>query len=86
MDALDRFRHLRKKLWRKLGVSGPMPREVHRHLSQAASIELVLETSRHEALLGKKFDPEMLAALRERLGVALVEATIALQAAKHPID
>jgi len=81
MNGADRFRNLRKKLRQKLGaptVSG----EVDRELSLAASIQLTLENSRHEALLGRKFDPAVLAALREQLGVALLAATIAMQKRK----
>ena len=76
MDAVDRFKHLRKKLRQKLGAAA-ISREVDRHLSHAASIQLVLETSRHETLLGHKLNAESLAALRDELPISLMRATIA---------
>jgi hypothetical protein len=80
MDAVGRFKHFRRKFRKKIG--GPITRRVDRHLSLAASIELALENTRHEMFLGRKFDPAVLAGLREQLGIALMRATIATQARK----
>jgi hypothetical protein len=76
MNSVDRFKYLRKQLKRKIGA-GAMTPEMDRHLSRAASIQLVLETSRHEMMLGRKIDSTSLAALREELPMALMRAAAA---------
>jgi hypothetical protein len=76
MDATARFEYLRRKLRKKAGPAGTITREADRELALAASIELVLETSRHEMMLGKKLDPVLLAGLRAAMAVALMQSTI----------
>ena len=74
MDAHDRFRHLHRKFRRWLGRH--ISREAERHLACAASLEQVLETVRHETLLGRQLDPHSIASLRERLAIELMSAAI----------
>lgn len=84
MDAVDRFKHLRKKLRQKIGTAA-ISRDVERHLSHAASIQLVLETARHETLIGRKLDAASLAALRDELPISLMRATIEAAKTRGPL-
>jgi len=51
-------------------------RDVERHLDRAASIEQVLEATRHETLTGRQHDPDSIMALRDQLAIELMRATI----------
>jgi hypothetical protein len=79
VTPVDRFQFHRRKLRRKIG-GGEISREADRELSLAASLQLVLENSRHEVLLGRKLDPVALAGLREALAIALMQASRSMPA------
>ena len=83
MDALDRFVYHKKRFRRKLGGT-KLSAEAARHLSRAAEIEQILEMCEHAMMLGVKFDPAEISALRAQLPLALMQLTLAAGPARNP--